>query len=110
MKASPSLTTAANEVVIVGQDVSDTANLSGGVNPTGTISFALYDNNSCTGTPVFSTSLTVDSGNGSYGPVTYTTTAVGTYYWKASYSGDANNETATHACGADRRGGHCHRG
>ena len=93
IKASPTLTTSANEQAVVGQDISDTANLSGGVNPTGTISFALYDNNSCTGTPVFSTSLTVDSGNGSYGPVSWTSTAPGTYYWKASYSGDANNDS-----------------
>src|SRR5258708_13819530 len=29
----------------------------------------------------------------------YTTTAPGTYYWVASYSGDGNNKAAATACG-----------
>src|SRR5207302_1821746 len=37
--------------------------------------------------------------NGSYpSPTKYTTTASGTYYWRAFYSGDANNEAASTPC------------
>ena len=97
--AAPTLVTAADETVTVGAQISDTATLSGGFNPTGTITFQLYDNATCTGTPVFTDSKTVN-GNGDYGPVNYTTTATGTYYWLASYSGDSNNQSATHSCGA----------
>ena len=98
IKATPSITTEANEVVVVGQDISDSATLSGGVTPTGTITFALYDNNSCSGDAIFTQDVNVDSGNGTYGPVSYTTSATGMYYWLATYSGDANNNSATHDC------------
>ena len=40
------------------------------------------------------------SGPGNYGPVTATVTAGGSYYWIASYSGDANNNPVAGACGA----------
>ena len=39
------------------------------------------------------------NGNGTYSSGNYTPTAVGTYYWIASYSGDANNSPAAGACG-----------
>src|SRR5207244_2423654 len=39
------------------------------------------------------------NGNGNYGSGNYTPTAVGTYYWIAGYSGDANNSPASGACG-----------
>lgn len=99
----PTLTTSADETgVVVGNDISDTATLAEGANtPTGTITFDLYDNDQCSGDPVYTTSVTVDSGNGDYGPVSYTATAPGTYYWIASYDGDASNTGATGACGDD---------
>jgi hypothetical protein len=37
--------------------------------------------------------------NGNYNSGSFTPTAVGTYYWTAAYSGDANNEAVTTACG-----------
>jgi hypothetical protein len=39
------------------------------------------------------------SGNGTYGPVSFSPTAVGTYYWVASYSGDAHNNPVSGTCG-----------
>src|SRR4029079_18887016 len=44
-------------------------------------------------TPAFVTA------NGDYTSGDYTTTAVGTIYWIASFSGDANNGTVSTACG-----------
>ncbi len=39
------------------------------------------------------------NGNGNYNSGDFTPTAVGTYYWTASYSGDANNLSASTSCG-----------
>ena len=74
----------------------DLATLSGGYNPTGTITFTLYNPN---GTLVDTVTVTV-SGDGSYTtPNGYTLpttgTVTGTYQWDASYSGDKNNSVAT---------------
>ena len=74
----------------------DTATLSGGNNPTGTIVFTLYNPS---GTLVDTETVTVN-GDGSYKtPNGYTlpTTGnvTGTYQWDATYSGDANNNSAS---------------
>jgi uncharacterized repeat protein (TIGR01451 family) len=39
------------------------------------------------------------NGNGSYGPVSFVPTAVGTYHWIASYGGDAKNNPIAGTCG-----------
>ena len=39
------------------------------------------------------------NGNGTYGPVSFSPTAVGSYYWIASYSGDSNNNAVAGSCG-----------
>ncbi|HQU45816.1 MAG TPA: hypothetical protein PK867_23580, partial [Pirellulales bacterium] len=70
----------------------DTAALSMGINPTGTITWNLY----LGGTLVDTESAAVN-GNGSYTtPVGYTlpmsAAVTGTYQWNATYSGDAENE------------------
>ena len=76
--------------------LTDTATLTGGFNPGGSISFTLtYNGNPVAGFP---TSVPVN-GNGTYGPVSYTlpsngTTVVGTYLWHAHYTPDANNSAA----------------
>jgi hypothetical protein len=95
------ITTNATATVTVGGPISDTATLTVGAGATGTITFKLYSDASCmvevlTGlTPV-----TVD-GPGDYNSGTYNTTLVGTYYWIASYSGDATNDPSTGVCGDD---------
>ncbi len=94
--ASPALaTTPSATSVTLGASVTltDTATLSGGFSPTGTVTFTLYFNNGATA--VDTETVTV-SGNGTYAtPTGYklpaTGTVVGTYQWDASYSGDTNN-------------------
>ncbi len=97
---TPALTTTATpSTITVGQPVADVAHLTGGVNPTGTITFKLYGPNdaTCTGTPVGSVTKTV-SGDGDYTSPTVTPTGAGTYSWVASYSGDANNVALSNGC------------
>jgi hypothetical protein len=99
-KAQPGIVTQVSSASItIGGTVTDTATLSGGVNPTGTITFNVYGPNdaTCSGTATLVSTETV-SGNGNYTSDPFTPTAVGTYRWIASYSGDANNESATTAC------------
>jgi hypothetical protein len=100
-KAPPSIVTAATNATGASTTVTDKATLSGGYNPTGSITFKLYGPSA---TPVcsnlvFTSSPVAVNGNGTYGPVSFSPTAVGTYYWIASYSGDANNNSVTGACG-----------
>jgi hypothetical protein len=95
----PTITTLASGSVQVGGDISDTATLSNGVTPTGTITFMLFGPNdaTCGGTAVFTSTKNV-TGNGSYISDSFTPTAAGTYRWVASYSGDVNNDPATGVC------------
>ncbi len=100
-QASPTISTQAATPVTVGGSATDTATLSSGYNPTGTITFSVYGPSAtpnCTGTPDATSTATV-SGNGQYTSGTFTATIPGTYYWIASYGGDTNNDTATTKCG-----------
>jgi hypothetical protein len=96
---SPGIVTSATTPVNVGTTVHDTATLSGAsATAGGTITFKLYPSNQCTaGSEVFTNTQPV-SGNGSYTSGNYTTTAVGSFYWIASYSGDSNNNAVAGAC------------
>jgi hypothetical protein len=95
-QVSPILTTTPNETMVtlggtIPPTLTDTATLSGGDNPTGTITFKLFQ----AGALVHTETVPVN-GNGSYKTPTGFTlptsgTAAGTYQWVASYSGDGNN-------------------
>jgi hypothetical protein len=117
---TPTLATQAGAgPVDFGQPVTDTATLAntahqpgtggpagsnGSINPAtlggdaqGTITFTLFKANCttvATGTGQNPQSVNV-SGDGTYGPVSFTPDAPGTYHWVASYSGDLPNTTAT---------------
>ena len=109
---TPTLGTTAGPSVVLGNPVTDTAALGGtankpgtpAINPTtaggsagGTITFTLYKADCSTlasGTGTNPQTVNV-SGNGSYGPVSFTPDAVGTYHWVASYSGDPPNTNGT---------------
>jgi hypothetical protein len=68
------------------------------------MTFNLYQNTTCTGTPVFTATKTV-AGNGSYasGDSTQFTVSGDTEFrWTVSYSGDANNNGKTSGCGAEK--------
>jgi uncharacterized repeat protein (TIGR01451 family) len=99
-KNIPDITTTASATVLVGGSVSDTAHLSGGFNPTGTILFALYGPNdaTCALSAVYTKVVTVDHGNGDYSSGLFTPSSAGTYRWIASYSGDAENAPVSGAC------------
>jgi len=94
--ASPALATTANPTTeVVGTAaLKDSATLSAGFNPTGTITFTLMSPSS---TVVDAETVPV-SGNGTYttpaGAVPATT---GAYFWVASYSGDSDNQGAASA-------------
>jgi hypothetical protein len=112
----PLTTTAGSGPVVLGNPVTDTAGLSGtsnqpgtpAINPTtagakagGTITFTLLKADCttlATGTGTNPQSVTVN-GDGTYGPVSFTPDAIGTYHWKATYApatGDPNNVGSTH--------------
>jgi hypothetical protein len=93
------LTTQASPAVGIGGQIHDTAFLSGGTDPTGTITFDLFGpgDTSCAGPALFTSTVPV-SGNGSYDSENFTALIEGTYQWVANYSGDANNDAATTLC------------
>lgn len=87
--ANPSLNVTANPAS--GTTISASAMIHG-YNPTGTITFYLTPpgNSFCSGTPVFTSTVTVQ-GNGAFTSAPYTFPVGGLYKWQATYSGDANN-------------------
>jgi hypothetical protein len=100
-QATPTLATQASAAISLGGSVTDTATLSGGTNPTGTITFRLYgpDDATCASAAVFTSIAVTVNGNGSYvSAPSYTPSAVGTYRWIASYGGDANHVAVAGSC------------
>jgi hypothetical protein len=109
-KAAPTISTVASNGGPVGTQIHDTAQLSGGVNPTGTVTFTLFppSNPTCStgeGSTGAVQTVTVPlgtDGSASSAGTPYTTTEVGVYNWVATYSGDANNLSATTSCSAEQ--------
>jgi uncharacterized repeat protein (TIGR01451 family) len=77
----------------VGSSIADKATVTGGDNPTGTVTFTLFDNPNASGTPLFTDTETLIGGMAT--SVGYTATATGTDYWVATYNGDANNSAVS---------------
>jgi hypothetical protein len=104
-KASPSLTTTASAGITVGKGaVSDQAVLSGGDDPSGTITFTLYGPNdtTCSKTATFTSTVPI-SGNSTYTSASFKPTSAGTYVWTAAYTpaaSDTSNNPAADVCGA----------
>jgi uncharacterized repeat protein (TIGR01451 family) len=73
----------------VGTAIADTATVSGGFSPGGTVTFNLYDNNTGTGPALFTDTETLVGGSAT--SASFTTTSAGTVYWVATYNGDGNN-------------------
>jgi hypothetical protein len=96
----PTITTTATPSGPAGSPIMDTANLTGGTNPTGTITFYVYgpDDSTCSGTPAAPPSTATVMGGGVYSSAPFTPTDPGTYRWVAHYSGDANNDPAATSC------------
>jgi uncharacterized repeat protein (TIGR01451 family) len=101
VKNDTSITTAANQTVNVGATISDSATLSGATSDAGGhITFRAYGpgDTDCSNAPAFTSSSFAVSGNGTYGPASFTPSTAGTYRWIASYSGDAKNEPSIGLC------------
>jgi hypothetical protein len=64
------------------------------------VTFNLYSNGTCTGTPLYTDSNESLSG-GSASSATFTTSATGTDYWVATYNGDSNNNAVRSSCSAE---------
>ncbi|WP_203690493.1 choice-of-anchor A family protein [Catellatospora coxensis] len=96
---TPALDTVASDDVALGGEIWDTATLTGGDSPTGTITFRLYgpDNAMCTGPAVFTSTVTLTDAT-SYDSERTRPTAPGTYRWVATYNGDENNAQVTTPC------------
>jgi hypothetical protein len=107
---TPTLSTQASGPIQLGQMISDTATLGSTasepgtpvINPTtpgspakGTISFTVFGPDNCT--TVLGTSTASVNGNGAYPSGNFKPTAVGTYTFVASYSGDSPNTNAVPA-------------
>jgi hypothetical protein len=98
-KKQPGMSTAPNLIP------NDDATISGATaNAIGTITFDLFapSDASCAGTPAFTQTVDVN-GNGTYSTTntSFIASDLGTWRWRVSYSGDANNKPATSACGVE---------
>jgi hypothetical protein len=86
----------------VGAVLNANVTLSGGWQPTGTVTFRLYDpsQTTCTGGPAYEFTATVN-GAGTYSTVGGFAAALrGNWRWTVEYSGDANNNSVLTGCNA----------
>ncbi len=95
-------TSGAASSISLGNSTSDTAIVSGGTSPTGSLVFKLFGPNdpTCSLAPAYTSPEQTVKGDGSYPSPSFVPTATGTYDWQALYSGDTNNAPVTTACGA----------
>ena len=99
-KKHPAITTAPNLLP------NDDATISAATaSATGTVTFNLFSpaaGATCSGTPAFTQTVNVN-GNGTYSTsnTSFFASALGTWRWQVSYSGDANNDPTTSACGVE---------
>ncbi len=98
-KASPAVAAAPSAGVPAGGDVSDSATVSGGFVPTGTVTFELFGpgDTGCA-TPIATRTASLAGGTAASGNVP--AGGVGTYRWVSRYSGDTHNNPAVSACGS----------
>lgn len=84
-----------------GTSVTDQAHVSGALaaNATGTVTYRLYKDSKCTEEAAPASVVSV--AGGSAAPSKAVAPKVGTYYWKAEYSGDSANEGSASACGSE---------
>ena len=94
--ASPAVATAQQPASApVGSSVADQATVTGGDNPTGTVTFNLYA--SCSASkPLFTDTEPLVGGTAT--SAGFTTLGTGTDYWTATYNGDVNNNAVTSGC------------
>jgi len=102
VKTGPTIATTASPDIAVGAgQLTDFATLGSDFSPTGGhVTFQLFgpSDATCSGTPIFTSSVPINT-DGTATSAPYSPTAVGTYHWIASYSGDASNSGVSGACG-----------
>jgi hypothetical protein len=99
--ATPSISTTQQPAsATIGSSIGDRATVSGGYNPTGTVTFNLYSNSN--GTGLLFTDANVPLSSGTATSTGYTASAAGTYYWVATYNGDTNNNSVSSATGGEQ--------
>jgi hypothetical protein len=96
-KVTPTISTQASAGGMVGTPVKDTATLAGGAARTGSVTFRLYSDASCS-TQAFTSTDTLSGLTTTSG--WFTPSSPGTYRWTALYSGDANKNSALSPCNA----------
>jgi hypothetical protein len=83
--------------VALGTTVHDEATITGGYNPTGTVSFTFFNNGTCTNTGFAAGTVAISSGvahpSSAQGPLT-----AGSYSFMAHYNGDTNNNAVDGSC------------
>ena len=84
----------------IGSSIADQATITGGYNPTGTVTFKLYNNSTASGTPLF-TDASEPLVAGVATSKGYATTALGTVYWVATYNGNSNNYAVSSGAAAE---------
>ncbi len=99
-KANPSIATQQSAGGPVGTELNDTASLSGGSSPTGSVTFKLFPpaDATCAGAPVFTQ---VDAAAAYQTGPGYVSLVAGVYHWTADYAGDANNNATSSPCTAE---------
>jgi hypothetical protein len=104
VKTTPTIATeATGSVAHPGMAIRDTATLSRFTTPvTGTVTFRLFGPSVtplCTTTPVFTSPAVSVTPDGMAMSPDFLPSQPGSYYWVATYSGDANNTRVTTRCG-----------
>src|SRR5262249_20315925 len=98
-KATPTITTTPNPTtVMLGGTLQDAADLTGGFDPTGSITFRLYAPgvDPTVGPVAYTETVTGGNGDGRYRTsVGFVANATGVWPWVATYNGDANNNAAS---------------
>jgi PKD repeat protein len=101
-KASLSLVTQVSpSSITLGQSFHDTATLTaqqGGPAPTGTVTFSVYGDPTCSGAPYFTSTNPLSGQNPSALSSAFTPASSGTYRVIATYSGDADYAAAVTTC------------
>ena len=109
--STPTLTTSISEVIsssrppspgssiTIGYSAFDTATLSGGNNPTGSISYYYYKAGDCSGVVDLAGTPTAATGNGPQkSSAQVTPTVAGSYSFRAEFGGDSLNAPTSSAC------------
>jgi hypothetical protein len=100
-KGAPSIaTTPSASLVQLGESISDSATVMGGRSPSGTVTFVLFDDDSCSGTAVFTSPSRPLSG-GQASSASFTTSEAGTFHWVAVYNGDTDNDSVSTSCSGE---------